>query len=328
MSMTVDARILAALRAAGAGSVSGADLAQQLGLSRAAVWARIAQLRGLGYDITASPHGGYRLMATPDLLHADDLMARLQGVRVIGRDVQVFRETTSTNDVADKLGRDGVKEGVVVFAESQTRGRGRLGRDWISPAGRGLWFSVLLRPHLRPPEATRITIAAAAALARTVRQHTGLAPELKWPNDLLLGGRKAAGILTEMQAEVDRVRYIVLGIGLDVNVAATEFPPAFRRQATSLRIETGRSWHRPDLAVALLRELDADYARLTAGGFEEIADEWESLCTTLGHQIVVRLGTRELRGRAEALDQDGALRLRTEYGRLERVTGGDVTIVR
>lgn len=324
--MTRDAIILTALREAGRDAVSGADLAHRLGISRAAVWAHIQDLRALGYEITASPHHGYRLLSTPDLLHADDLLSRLGKPQLIGRDIRVFRATTSTSDVVEKLARDGVAEGAVVFAEAQTHGRGRLGRRWISPAGKGLWFSVLLRPRLRPQQMTQLTIAAATAVARAVRAQTGLRPEVKWPNDLLLGGRKFGGILTELSGEQDRVRHAVLGIGLDVNVTAGDFPPELRRGATSLRIELGQPVPRAELAVAVLRELEVDYARLTTGRFEEVADEWEALCTTLGRDLEVSIGERRLRGRAEALDQDGSLLLRTDYGRLECVTGGDVTL--
>lgn len=325
--MTRDAMILSALREAGHGAVSGEELARRLGVSRAAVWAHIQDLRAVGYDIHASPHQGYRLLGAPDLLHGDDLLARLGPGHRIGRDIRVFRETTSTSDIAEKLARDGAAEGVVVFAETQTAGRGRLGRQWTSPAGKGLWFSVLLRPALRPPETTRLTIAAAVAVARAVRAQTGLAPELKWPNDLLLGGRKFGGILTEMSGEQDRVRHVVLGIGLDVNLTTADLPGELRRLATSLRLELGRPVPRAELAVAVLCELDTAYQRALGGQFEALADEWEALCTTLGRAIEVALGPRRIRGRAEALDTDGALLLRTEHGRLERITGGDVTVV-
>ena len=217
--MSLDVQILTALRAAGDGAVSGAELSQKLHVSRAAVWARIEDLRSLGYDIEASPHRGYRLLGTPDVLHADDLLSRLGKTKVIGRDIRVFEETTSTNDVIEKLARDGVKEGVVVFAESQTRGRGRLGRKWTSPAKRGLWLSILLRPDLRPQDATRLTVASATALRRAIESQTGLKPDIKWPNDILIYGKKVAGILTEMSAELDHVKYVILGIGVDVNLS-------------------------------------------------------------------------------------------------------------
>ena len=323
--MTIDAQILTALRVSTTG-VSGAELSQRLGISRAAIWARIEELRALGYDISASPHQGYRLVNAPDVLHADDLLSRVAGVAVVGRDIRVFQETNSTNDVIEKLARDGVGEGAVVFAESQTKGRGRLGRHWISPPARGLWFSVLLRPDLRPQAATQLTIIAATALARALRKQTGLAPEIKWPNDILLRGKKVVGILTEMSAELDHVKYVILGIGVDVNQTAAEFPPELRKLATSLRLETGQTVSRPELAATILRELDADYARLGAGQFEAVAAEWAENCATLGRSVTIHIGARAIQGRAEALDADGALLVRTQHGRLERIIGGDVTL--
>jgi len=320
----VDAQILAALRAEE--SVSGADLAHRLGISRAAVWARVEEMRELGYEISASPHRGYRLVGVPDVLHADDLLSRLSPALVVGRDIQVFQETTSTNDVMEKLARDGVAEGAVVFAETQTRGRGRLGRTWLSPLGKGLWFSVLLRPSLCPQETTRLTVAAATALSRAIARQTSLVPEIKWPNDLLIRGRKVAGILTELRAEVDQVKYVILGIGVDVNQQAEDFPRELKAIATSLRKEAGQPFRRADLAAAMLEELDRDYARVCRGDFDGIAQEWEERCTTLGHQIGIRMGDRITYGRAEALDTDGALLVRTQHGHLERITGGDVTL--
>jgi BirA family biotin operon repressor/biotin-[acetyl-CoA-carboxylase] ligase len=324
--VTVDARILNALRSTQNGCLSGTELSQQLGISRAAVWARIEELRSLGYNIEASPHNGYKLCGVPDLLHADDLLSLVVDSRVIGRSIQVFQETSSTNDVVEKLARDGVAEGVVVFAESQTRGRGRLGRKWLSPSGKGLWFSVLLRPDLRPQEATRVTVAAATALARAIHQYSEIEPAIKWPNDILLGGKKVAGVLTELTAEIDRIRYIVLGIGLNVNFTGGDWPPDLRRLATSLRIETGQPVRRAELAACVLRELDRDYDRVCADDFGSIADEWAAQCATLGQRISIRTGERLITGRAEALDDCGALLLRTDHGHLERIVGGDVTL--
>src|SRR5450755_3717677 len=270
-AVTTDAKILSALRAHPDG-VSGAQLAEQLGISRAAVWARIEELRSLDYDIEASPHFGYRLVSSPDALHADDLLARLGKTKVIGRDIQVFEQTTSTNDVIEKLSRDGVKEGAVVFAESQTKGRGRLGRKWISPAHKGLWFSILLRPDLRPQETTQLTVAAATALRRAIASETNLRPDIKWPNDILAGGKKVAGILTELSAELDRVKHVNLGIGVDVNQDSGEFPPELRKLATSLKIESGNPIERAQLATEILRELDADYEKICSGQFASVAD--------------------------------------------------------
>ena len=323
--VTTDAKILSALRA-NLDGVSGAQLAEQLAISRAAVWARIEELRHAGYEIEAGPHFGYRLVSSPDALHADDLLARLGKTKVVGRDIRVFEETTSTNDVMEKLARDGVKEGVVVFAESQTKGRGRLGRKWMSPTHKGLWFSILLRPELSPQETTQLTVASATAVRRAIKTVTGLSAEIKWPNDLLIGGKKVVGILTEMSAEVDRVRHVILGIGVDVNQDANEFPPELRKIATSLKIEAGEEFSRAELATEIMRELDVDYARICGGQFAQLADEWETGCLTIGKKVSVQMGTRFVRGQAEALDDDGALLVRTEHGHLERIIGGDVTL--
>ncbi|HVY71359.1 MAG TPA: biotin--[acetyl-CoA-carboxylase] ligase [Verrucomicrobiae bacterium] len=326
MPANLDTKILAALRQAGEAGVSGAELANRLAVTRAAIWGRIEELRALGYDIDASPHHGYRLVGTPDLLHADDLLARLGKVKVIGRDIQVFEQTTSTNDVVEKLARDGVREGVVVFAESQTKGRGRLGRPWLSPPRQGLWFSILLRPNLRPQAATQLTVVGATALARAFRSFGNVRPNIKWPNDILIKGRKVAGILTELSADPDHVKHLILGIGIDVNITSTEFPPELRKIATSLKIETGEHWNRAELAARVLQELDRDYARVIEDRFPALADEWEEQCETIGRNVAIQMGERRVQGRAEALDDDGALLVRTQHGRLERVIGGDVTM--
>ena len=324
--MTTDGQIIQALRRAGTGFVSGAEISQRLGITRAAIWSRIEELRQLGYEISASPHQGYQLQSVPDRLVADDLIGLVADNHIIGRDIRVFEETNSTNDIVEKLARDGVKEGVVVFAEAQTRGRGRLGRKWLSPARRGLWFSVLLRPDLRPQAATQLTVAAATSLCRAIRAQTELKPQVKWPNDILINGRKVAGVLTELAAEIDHVKHLILGIGVDVNLTASEFPVELKKVATSLKIESGRHLNRLDLATAILRELDADYQRIKSGRFAEVADEWEEQCITLGHRVRIHIGPREVAGRAEALDDDGALLVRTDHGHLERIIGGDVML--
>jgi BirA family transcriptional regulator, biotin operon repressor / biotin---[acetyl-CoA-carboxylase] ligase len=321
----IDAHILSALRDAPEG-VSGGDIARKLGVSRAAVWSHIEELRAVGYDIEAGPHRGYRLVGIPDVLHADDMYSRLGRTRVIGREIQVFQETTSTNDLMARLARAGVKEGVVIFAESQTQGRGRLGRTWISPARKGLWFSVLLRPEIAPQAATQLTIASATSLARAITLQTGIVPEIKWPNDILIRGRKIAGILTEMSAELDHLKEVILGIGIDVNLEAHEFPAPLRKIATSIRIESGQMTDRAGLAVAILRELDRDYERIKRGEFDAVAEQWQRHCSTIGSQVSIRVGDRVVRGRAESLDADGALLLRGQHGHLERIIGGDVTM--
>jgi BirA family biotin operon repressor/biotin-[acetyl-CoA-carboxylase] ligase len=323
-----DTVILAAMRASGASGASGAELAKQLGVSRAAIWARIEELRKLGYDLGASPHHGYVLRGCPDALHADDLHARLGQSQVVGREIRVLKETNSTSDVVDKLAHDGVAEGVVVFAESQTQGRGRLGRRWLSPPGKGLWYSVLLRPNLSPLAATQLTVISAVAVARAIERETGLRPGIKWPNDIMFGNRKCAGILIELSTDIDHIRHAVLGIGVDVNLAPADFPAELRDVATSLRAEAGQDVDRPALAAAMLRELDYVYARLREGDFHQVGDEWMRRCSTLGRRVTLKIGDRTVQGVAEALDDEGALVVRNDHGHVERILGGDVTMQR
>ena len=324
--MNTSTAILEAFYQAGGQFVQGDDLGRQLKLSPAAVSAEIAELERLGYTIESHPHLGYRLLGTPDRLTADDIKAQLS-TKLIGSEILVFEETASTNDVVEHLAKSGAREGLVVFAESQTRGRGRRGRAWTSPRGKGLWFSVLLRPELPPTGAGRITVAASVAVARAIRQSCGVDARIKWPNDVTVSGRKLAGILTELRAEADEILLAILGIGIDVNCHQEDFSGGLAGIATSLELQTGRVQDRVALAAQVLTELDECYqAALT--DFETIVDEWAKLCTTLGRQIVVTIGHRRIEGFAQALDSDGALLLRRDSGQIERILGGDVVVER
>lgn len=329
----MDAQLLAAFRAAGNDGLTAANLADRLGVSRATVTRHIEELRQVGFEIEHQAHLGYRVAVWPDILLADDIQHRI-GKTVIGRRVLVYAQTASTNDLVEKLAFDGGAEGTVVFAESQTRGRGRMGRAWASPRGKGLWFSSLLRPKLPLSAAARLTIAASVAVARAIREQTGLSPTIKWPNDIHIAGRKCGGILAELRSELDAIRFVVLGIGLDVNCDADDFPPDVRRLATSLKIEVARAagsglntpLSRADLAVALLRELDRAYRLACDDDFDAVRAEWGALCSTLGKRVRLHVGPHRIEGHAQALDEDGALLVRRDNGRVERVVGGDVVM--
>lgn len=324
--MTNDANILRELYRVGYEGISGALLAEKMEVSRAAVWARIEELRKVGFEIEASPHHGYRMLSAPDRLLGDDIVARLGPVRCVGWQVQVYRETASTNELAERLGRDGVREGAVVLSEFQTQGRGRLGRTWLSPGGKGILMSVLLRPKLRPPEATRLTVLGATAVARAIERCASLRPQIKWPNDVMLDGQKVAGILTEMSAELDQVRYLVLGIGLNANQTKDDLPLELRGASTSVRLKSGEKLNRADLAAAVIEELDHDYELAAAGEFEKVSKEWQQKCSTIGQSITVHIGDTEISGTAEAIDDEGALLVRSATNQVHRVTGGDVSL--
>ncbi|HZE21944.1 MAG TPA: biotin--[acetyl-CoA-carboxylase] ligase [Desulfobaccales bacterium] len=312
--------VLQALRDA-AGAISGEKLAARLGLSRAAVWKRIQRLKALGYVIEGSPRRGYLLRSVPDKLLPPEILQGLR-TRALAGPVHYFGALDSTNDLAKELAAQGAPEGTLVVAEAQTGGRGRLGRQWHSPAGVGLYASLVLRPLLPPLELPQITLTTAVAVVRAVRRAAGVTPGIKWPNDLLLHGKKLAGILTEMETESDRIRHVVIGLGLNVN--NPEVPPELAATATSLTLATGRSFSRVRLLQAWLEEFETLYDRFLNQGFPEILAEWKTCAVTLGHEVTVRQGPREFSGLALDVTHDGALLLRTASGEIMRVTSGEI----
>jgi BirA family biotin operon repressor/biotin-[acetyl-CoA-carboxylase] ligase len=315
------AAVLQVLRSAG-DAVSGEHLAAQLGLSRAAVWKRVHRLKAQGYVIEGSPRRGYRLLAVPDKLLPAEVLPGLQA-RLLQGPVHHLETLDSTNNLAKELAARGAPEGTVVVAEAQTGGRGRLGREWDSPPGLGLYVSLVLRPMLPPMDLPQLTLTTAVAVARAVRRVAGVAPGIKWPNDLLLNGKKLGGILTEMESESDRIRHVVVGLGLNVN--NPEFPAELAATATSLTLATGGTFSRVDLLKAWLEELDGLYERFLNQQFREILEEWKGLTVTLGRTVTVRQGPREISGLALDVAADGALLLRTAGGEVVRVISGEIT---
>ncbi len=316
-------RLLALLKASGKGHVSGEEISKDLGITRSGVWKEIQALKALGYGVSALTHRGYRLLSVPDKLFADEIQYGLKA-RIIGKRIFSYEELGSTNSAATRLGEEGFAEGVCVFAEHQKKGRGRLGRVWNSPKGQGILLSVLLRPRLAPSEVSRLTLMAALGVIRAIENVTGLKPRVKWPNDVVYAGRKLCGILTEMSGEIDRVRYVVLGIGLNVNTKLKDLPPG----SVSLRHLLGKKVSRAALARRLLEEIESHYLRLGKDRFEGVADEWETLSETTGQRVSVRTPGRTIHGLAAGIDADGALWIRHDNGLRERILSGDVERLR
>lgn len=319
MSRAEDA-VLNALREAADAFVSGEDISRRLKVSRTAVWKGVEVLRELGYEIDGEPKRGYRLLSVPDKLFADEISRGLD-VKTIGSRILSYEAVDSTNDVAMDLGERGMPEGTCVLAEYQKKGRGRMGRAWVSPKGKNLILSVLLRPALSASELPRITLLAGVTAVRAVRAVTGIRLGIKWPNDLYYQDRKVCGILTEMKAETDKVRYAVMGIGLNVNAAVSELPP----QSVSLKKIARKAVSRVELAREFLRQLDGDYARFKKEGFRGVMAEWEEHSITTGKPVTVQHRGKSLRGQAVGIDEDGALWVRRDNGIQERVTAGNVS---
>lgn len=313
-------RIIEWLRQASS-PLSGEELARRLGCSRTAVWKQIAGLRDAGYVIDGQRSAGYTLGSMPDRLSPTELGPHFTGT---WRRVEWRAEIDSTQRLARELARSGAEEGTTVIAEAQSGGRGRLGRTWHSPPGVNLYCSIVLRPPLPPPAVPQIALVAGLAVADAVIAATGLAPRLKWPNDVLLDGRKVAGILTEMEAEMDRVHHVVAGIGVNVNVEA--FPDDLATKATSLRLATGQRVDRAAFAAGLLAAFEARYGRFLADGFAAMRGEWEACSSLIGKEVRVAASEGEVAGRVLGLDDDGALRLEGPGGLVRRIVAGEVTL--
>lgn len=307
----------------GRGWQSGADIAQRLGVSRAAVWKRIERLRAHGYGIEAVAGRGYRLVRDSDLLLPDAIRKHLRTKLLRG---EIVHRTTidSTNRLAAELARGGALEGTTVVAEQQTAGRGRLGRTWVSPASVNLYMSVVLRPRIPPLEVPRLTLVAGLAVAEAIRDTGPFAPQIKWPNDVLLDGRKVAGILTELEAEADRVRFVIVGIGVNLNATRTDFPPELKTKATSLALASGAPVDRAAFTGRLLTRLDAAYAAFLDGGFAALRHRYEELHGLVGLAVTID-GTPPLAGAVRGVDDGGAL-LVESGGALQRVVSGEVTL--
>ncbi|NLK51981.1 MAG: biotin--[acetyl-CoA-carboxylase] ligase [Syntrophomonadaceae bacterium] len=303
--------------------ISGEQLSQQLGVSRTAIWKQIQTLREQGYEIEAQPRVGYRLRSKPDRLLPEEITNGLS-TSYLGQQVIYYDEVETTNEAARRLAQQGAMEGTLVVAERQTRGKGRLGRHWVSPRGEGLWFSFILRPQMLPVEAPRATLVSAVAVARAIRQLTGLEVKIKWPNDLLLEGKKVTGILTEMNCEIDRINYLVVGIGINVNLDPDTFPSEISKVATSISFCLNRKVSRVLLLQKCLEELEHYYNTWKNSGFESILVEWRELSYTLGKWTRVKVMEETVEGLAEDVEEDGSLRLRLKDGRIYRVIAGDV----
>jgi BirA family biotin operon repressor/biotin-[acetyl-CoA-carboxylase] ligase len=318
-------KILNVLRLSCSGFISGEELARKCGISRTMVWKHIKALEREGFGIEAMPSQGYRITLVPDILRLEDVRHGLR-TKTIGKEIHFSQEVISTNTLAMGLAADGAPEGTVVIAETQTGGKGRLGRKWISPKG-NLYLSVVLRPNIPMHKAPLITLTGAVAVASAIRTMCGLEAGIKWPNDILFSGKKVSGLLTEMSAEQDRIRHIVLGIGVDVNMEMAELPAEVRGLTTTLAAEAGAKINRTALLQQLLRDLECWYHRFL-GNEGDVLNEWQKLNMTIGNRITVSGAGEALDGLAQGVDSDGRLIVRLDNGTIRTIAAGDVTIVK
>jgi BirA family transcriptional regulator, biotin operon repressor / biotin---[acetyl-CoA-carboxylase] ligase len=302
--------------------ISGQKIAKEMGVARSSVWAWTQKLRALGVRVKGNPGAGYRIERVPDVL-CPTLLRRQLRRSAFGKRVHHLFKAGSTNAIAFELGQAGEPHGTLVVAEEQTAGRGRAGRSWHSERTSGVYMSLLLRPALSPMHAPLLTLLTGLALRDTVLEETGVTPDLRWPNDLLLGGKKCGGILTEMHAEPDRVHFVVVGIGVNVNHSS--LPPEIAGIATSLSIATGKTYSRLQLVVRLLRKLESYYNLFLAEGPAPIVMRFSDVSSfARGKRVRISTPSGSYTAVTEGLEPHGLLRVRRDDGRLDTVISGDV----
>jgi BirA family transcriptional regulator, biotin operon repressor / biotin---[acetyl-CoA-carboxylase] ligase len=306
--------------------VSGARIAKEIGVSRSTVWRWVTRLRELGVRVKGQQRKGYFLEKVPDILTPDMLRQRLKG-SLFGKRIYHFFKTDSTNRVALELGHAGEPEGAVVVAEEQTAGRGRAGRAWHSEHAAGIYATLLLRPRLAPVQAPLLTMMAGLSAHAAIQAQTGLTVDLKWPNDLLINGKKMGGILTEMHAEPEQIRFVIVGIGLNVN--QEKFAGELGAIATSLRLESGKTQSRLELLVRLLREFENDYNQFLREGAASITKKFAAISSYAeGRRVRVTNGTESFAGTTAGLGPEGLLQVKRDDGAVVTVIAGDVTEAR
>ena len=317
------AEILALLRESDK-FVSGQELCSRFGVSRTAVWKVINQLKKEGYRIEAVQNKGYHMVSSPDLLSKYELESRLN-TEWLGREIVYKEVTSSTNADVRRMAEDGAKNGLLVVADGQTLGKGRRGREWESPKGTNLYFSMLLKPNFSPDKASMVTLVAAYSVAAVIRENTGLDAKIKWPNDIVVDKKKVCGILTEMSMERDYIHHIVVGIGINVN--EEEFPSELEGMVTSLKNEKGSIVSRANLLSDILLQFETDYATfLEAESLKPFVDEYNKMLVNKGSLVKVLDPKGEFSGIAGGISEDGMLIVFKENGQIEKVYAGEVSV--
>ncbi|WP_027417521.1 biotin--[acetyl-CoA-carboxylase] ligase [Aneurinibacillus terranovensis] len=323
--MNIREGMLQLLKEAGDNFISGEEISKRLGVSRTAIWKHIEELREEGYVFEAVRRSGYRLLATPDVTSAEEIKLGLT-TKTFGCAVHHFAVVDSTQNKCQDLAKQGAPEGTLVVADQQIGGKGRLGRVWYSPAGKNISMSLLLRPTLELQECPQITLLAAVAIVETMRDICGVEASIKWPNDILVNGKKVCGILTELNAEAERINWLIIGMGINVNTLEEDFPPEILEIATSLAIEKKRQFRRAEIIQGILKRLEELYLLYIDEGFAPIKKRWELYAVTIGKRVTIRTLHGSLTGYAEGIDETGVLLVRRDNGSLNKVYSADVEI--
>ena len=308
------------------GFVSGQGISDSLGITRAAVWKKIKKLRSKGFTIMAVPSKGYKLINSPDL-SAEEITTQVLGG--LWKNIYYYESVDSTNEIAMLLStKDETESGIIIIADRQEKGKGRLGRTWISPPGVNIYMSIILRPEIEPKDATILTVLTSIACALVLRRISGLEIAIKWPNDLMVSGKKLGGILTEVRSEPGRIKTAVIGIGINVNIENKDFPTEIRSIATSIKNETEKHHSRNEMIIQILKEFEDWFEVFKSKGGKPLLEKWRQLSSTLGKNVRVTIGDSTVSGLARDIDEEGMLILEMRSGELRKISAGDITILR
>ncbi|MFK3958750.1 biotin--[acetyl-CoA-carboxylase] ligase [Guptibacillus hwajinpoensis] len=324
MADSIRQRLLQMLEEHAESYVSGQMISETLNVSRTAIWKHVSELRKNGYEVEAVQKKGYRIVSRPDMLSKEEISLKLT-TDFLGKTIYTYPTVESTQFIAHDYAHKGTPDGTIIVADEQTAGKGRLGRSWHSPPGSGIWTSIILRPKLPPQKAPQFTLIAAVSVVHAIRKQTGLEAEIKWPNDILIDGKKVVGILTELQAEADQIKSIIIGMGINVNATKEDFPEDLTT-ATSLRIELGKEIKRSVLLAAILNELETLYEEYLNNGFRMIKLLWESYAVSLGRRIKARTLNGVIEGLAKGITEEGVLLLEDESGKMHYIYSADIEI--
>lgn len=320
-------KIIKILKAAGQQYVSGEDLSNLLGISRTAVWKRMDSLKKEGFDIEASTKIGYRLGNWEAPYGKLSVQSEIKG-SLLGKKLKFYQEIDSTNTVLKKIAADNAAEGTIVLADVQTAGRGRRGRAWMSAPGMGIWMSILLRPNLHPSQVQSLTLAASVAVVGALEQLGIEGLGIKWPNDILINGRKVCGILTELSAEAERVEWVILGIGLNVNHLESDFPPELKSIATSLRLSQGSSGtlNRSRIAAGIINELEEVYNHFIEKGPAWVVAQWKKWNVTLGKRVNLITQAGSVQADVTGITLEGQLIVKYDDGTTGEIMSGEISL--
>jgi BirA family transcriptional regulator, biotin operon repressor / biotin---[acetyl-CoA-carboxylase] ligase len=319
-------KILQELKSHAGFYISGEEISGSLQVSRTAVWKYINQLKDMGYVIESQTKKGYRLVESPDSLLPQEMKGNIN-TEVIGQNLKFFEQVDSTNLYAKRIAEGGFEDGTVIMADEQLNGRGRMGRTWASPKGKGIWMTIMLKPKISPADASKVTLLTACAVCKAIEEISGLYTQIKWPNDIVLNGKKLCGILTEMSAEIDEINYLIIGIGVNVNIDLEDFPHELQAIATSIKIEKGDMIIRKELAAAIINNFERYYKGfIMTGSIKDYINEYKERSAILGKEVRVTSSTLELQGTVVDISEEGQLQLELCDGSIKEIISGEVSV--